>query len=305
MSRTRAVAVPVDRPLAGIGLMVLAIALLTAMDGIAKHLTRSLPLAEVVWARYAFNLLALLMVLPRWRVAVWRTDALPLQLLRGVLMVVATGLMFLALSLMPMAETYAVNYLSPLLVAVLAAAWLGERVGLQRWLAMAAGFVGVVIVIRPGSGLFGLAALAPLGAAAAFAVYQLVTRMLAREHVLVTMFYSALTGALLTSLALPLVWQPPDLFALALMLVMGGLGLAGQLAMIKAFALGPASTISPFIYSQIVIAALFGFLVFGDRPDLFTWIGAAIVAASGLFLLRHESEHRGGRDAPFPARTDP
>jgi drug/metabolite transporter (DMT)-like permease len=297
MSGARTVRAPADRPLAGIGLMVLAVALLTAMDGIAKYLTQSLPLAEVVWARYAFNLIALLAVLPAWRVAIWRTRQALLQVLRGLMMIVATGLMFLALSLIPMAEAYAINYISPLLVAVMAAAWLGERVGLQRWLAMAAGFLGVMLVIRPGSGLFGLAALAPLGAATAFAVYQLVTRMLARDHVLVTMFYSATTGTLATSLFLPFVWQAPGLPALALMLLMGGLGLAGQLAMIKAFALGPAATISPYIYSQIVFAALFGFLVFGDRPDLFTWLGAGVVAVSGLHLLRYEARGPRGRRA--------
>ena len=290
MNRSRAVGAPADRPLAGIGLMVLAIALLTVMDGIAKHLTESLPVAQVVWARYAFNLLTLLAVVPAWRVAVWRTSRASLQVLRGLLMIVATGLMFLALSLMPMAEIYAINYVSPLLVGVMAAAWLGERVGLQRWLATAAGFLGVLIVVRPGSGLFGLAALAPIGAATAFAVYQLMTRMLAGEHILVTMFYSAIIGTLTTSLVLPLVWHSPGPAALALMLLMGVLGLAGQLAMIKAFALGPASTISPYIYTQIVFAAGFGFLVFGDRPDLFAWVGAGIIAVSGLHSLRRESE---------------
>jgi len=289
MSGPRAVGALADRPLAGIGFMVLAVALLTAMDGIAKYLTQSLPLAEVVWARYAFNLLALLAVLPAWRVAVWQTRRAALQVLRGLMMIVATGFMFLSLTLLPMAETYAITYISPLLVAIMAVAWLREAVGVARWSAMAAGFVGVLIVIRPGSGLFGLAALAPIGAASAFAVYQLVTRMLAREHALVTMFYSAAVGTVVTSLFLPFAWRPPGLEALGLMVLMGGLGLAGQLAMIRAFALGPASTISPFIYTQIVVAALFGFVVFGDAPDLFTWLGAGVVATSGLYLLRYEA----------------
>jgi drug/metabolite transporter (DMT)-like permease len=289
MSGARAVGALADRPLVGIGFMVLAVALLTAMDGIAKYLTQSLPIAEVVWARYAFNLLVLLAVLPAWRVAVWRTRQAPLQVVRGLMMIVATGFMFLSLTLLPMAETYAITYISPLLVAVMAVIWLREAVGVARWAAMAAGFVGVLIVIRPGSGLFGLAALAPIGAASAFAVYQLATRMLARDLVLVTMFYSAVVGTVVTSLFLPFAWRPPGLEALGLMVLMGGLGLVGQLAMIRAFALGPASTISPFIYTQIVVAALFGFVVFGDTPDLYTWLGAGVVAPSGLYLLRHEA----------------
>jgi drug/metabolite transporter (DMT)-like permease len=196
-----------------------------------------------------------------------------------------------------MAETYAITYISPLLVAIMAVIWLREAVGVARWAAMMAGFVGVLIVIRPGSGLFGLAALAPIGAASAFAVYQLATRMLARDHVLVTMFYSAVVGTVVTSLFLPFAWRPPGLEALGLMVLMGGLGLVGQLAMIRAFALGPASTISPFIYTQIVVAALFGFVVFGDTPDLYTWLGAGVVATSGLYLLRYEARR------PTPAQT--
>ncbi len=279
-----------DRPLAGMALMVASVGLLTVMDGTAKYLARDYPLWQVVWARYAFNLLGLLPLLAWSRLPAWRSRAPGLQLLRAAAMVVATFTMFLSLKLLPMAETYAIAFLSPLLVALLAGLLLRERLDAARWLAVATGFLGVLVVMRPGSGLFGLAALAPMAMALSFALYQLVTRMLgSRDDTYVTMFWSAAAGSIVTAFLLPWNWRPPDAGALALMAGMGLVGLLGQLAMIRAFTLAPASLASPFIYTQIVWAVLFGFLVFGDLPDFWTLVGAAIVVAAGLRLFRHEA----------------
>ncbi len=283
-----------DRPLAGMALMVLCVGLLTVMDGTAKYLAREYPLWQVVWARYAFNLLALLLLLAGLRRRAWRTRAPGLQLTRALAMVAATFTMFLSLKLLPMAETYAIAFLSPILVAVLAGLVLRERLDAARWLAALGGFLGVLVVMRPGSGLFGPAALAPVAMALSFALYQLVTRMLGgRDGAHVTMFWSAAVGTAATGLMLPWNWVPPDLAGLLLMAAMGGIGLLGQLAMIRAFALAPASLVSPFIYTQIVWAVLFGYLVFGDLPDLWTLVGAAIVIAAGLHLFRHEARSNG------------
>ncbi len=279
-----------DRPLAGMALMVASVGLLTVMDGTAKYLARDYPLWQVVWARYAFNLLGLLPLLARARLPAWRSRAPGLQLLRAAAMVVATFTMFLSLKLLPMAETYAIAFLSPLLVALLAGLLLRERLDAARWLAVTTGFLGVLVVMRPGSGLFGLAALAPMAMALSFALYQLVTRMLGgRDDTYVTMFWSAAVGSVVTAFLLPWNWRPPDAGALALMAAMGLIGLLGQLAMIRAFTLAPASLASPFIYTQIVWAVLFGFLVFGDLPDFWTVVGAAVVVAAGLHLFHHEA----------------
>ncbi len=279
-----------DRPLAGMALMVLCVGLLTMMDGTAKYLAREYPLWQVVWARYAFNLLALLMLLAGLRRRAWRTRAPGLQLGRAFAMIAATFTMFLSLKLLPMAETYAIAFLSPILVALLAGLVLRERLDAARWLAALGGFLGVLVVMRPGSGLFGPAALAPVAMALSFALYQLITRMLGgRDGVYVTMFWSAAVGTATTGLMLPWNWVMPDLDGWLLMATMGMIGLLGQLAMIRAFALAPASLVSPFIYSQIVWAVLFGYLVFGDLPDLWTLAGAAIVVAAGLHLFRHEA----------------
>ncbi len=287
---TAAAGVGRDRPLAGMALMVLCVGLLTVMDGTAKYLAREYPLWQVVWARYAFNLLALLLLLAGLRRGAWRTRALGLQLARALAMVAATFTMFLSLKLLPMAETYAIAFLSPILVAVLAGLVLRERLDAARWLAALGGFLGVLVVMRPGSGLFGPAALAPVAMALSFALYQLITRMLGgRDGAYVTMFWSAAVGTAATGLMLPWNWVMPDLAGFLLMAAMGGIGLLGQLAMIRAFALAPASLVSPFIYTQIVWAVLFGYLVFGDLPDLWTLAGAAIVIAAGLHLFRQEA----------------
>ncbi len=279
-----------DRPLAGMALMVAGVGLLTVMDGTAKYLARDYPLWQVVWARYTFNLLALLCLLPLVRQAVWKSRRIGLQLLRGVTLVAATFAMFLSLKLLPMAETYAIGFLSPVFVALLAGVVLRERVDGHRWAAAAGGFLGVLLVIRPGSGMFGAAALAPVAMALTFAIYQLVTRLLGRhDGIYVTMFWSAAVGTVLATSLLPLGWRTPDPAGLGLMALTGVLGLASHLLMIRAFALAPASLVSPLIYTQIVWAVLFGFLVFGDLPDFWTLAGAAVVVAAGLHLFRHEA----------------
>ncbi len=294
-----------DRPLLGMAMMMVAVGLLTMMDGTGKYLARHYPLWQVVWARYSFNLLALLALVPIIRVEVWKSRRIGLQLVRGATMLGATFAMFLSLKLLPMAETYAIGFLSPVLVALLAGVLLRERVDRNRWGAALIGFLGILVVVRPGSGIFGLAALAPVAMALTFALYQLITRHLGRyDSVYVTMFWSAATGSLLASLALPWQWRTPDPAGLELMAVMGILGLASHLLMIRAFALAPASLVSPLIYTQMLWAIGFGFLVFGDWPDGWTVAGAGIVVASGLLLFRSQRQQtarRGSGSAPAGA----
>lgn len=274
-------------------LMAVGVGLLTVMDGTGKLLLRELPLAEVVWARYAGNLLALWLLMRLRGRRLEPSRRLPLQLARGGAMVAATAAMFLSLSLLPMAETYAVGLTSPLLVALFAAPVLGERVDRWRWAAAMGGFLGVLVVLRPGSGVFGAAALAPLGMACFFALYQLLTRILGRfDPAETTMFHSAWIGTVLLLPLLPAVWQMPDLRQLALMALMGVLGLASHLCMIRAFACAPASLVSPLIYTQMVWAVGFGWLMFGDLPDAWTLAGSVIVTAAGLLLLRAAPENR-------------
>jgi drug/metabolite transporter (DMT)-like permease len=275
------------RPLLGIALMVAAGVSFSVLDGTAKLLVRHYPVAEVVWARYVFSLLSVAAFLPRHGpIGLIGTRRLRLQLGRAALLLAATGAMFVGLRFLPLADTYAITFVTPLIVAALAGPALGERIGRRQWLAILAGFVGVLVVIRPGLGAISWAALFPLLMATANAGYQLLTRLLSGgERTATTMFYTSLVGSLAMSAAMPLVWQPPTTGGWALMTLMGVAGFVGQLLLFLALRFAPAPVVSPFSYSSILSATALGYLVFGDVPDGGTLLGAAIIVGSGLALL--------------------
>lgn len=273
----------------GIGLMTLAIFIVTLMDAMAKNLMRTEPLGLVVFGRYAFALLGMLLLAGAMRAAVWRTAAPRLQLLRGLLLLTVSGLMFLSLGLLPLAETYAITFLAPLIVAALAPLLLGERVRLDHWIAILIGFVGVLVVIRPGLGGIGWTALLPAGMALASALFQIVTRRVAvQDPAMVSLFWTMIVGTIGSACLLPALGGWPSAWVLAQLAGVGLLGLLSQLAVIRAFSLAPASILSPFVYSQIVWAVPLGWLSFGDVPDGLTLVGAGIVCLGGLWLLQRE-----------------
>ena len=276
-----------ERPLLGIGLMLLAVLSFTCLDATAKYGTGETSVPMLVWGRYAFNLLFMAAFLPWLGVrGLIRTTYPIYQAARAVLLVLATASMFTAVKLLPLAETYAISFISPLIVAALSAPLLGERVGGRRWGAIVVGFAGVLIVIRPGDAALGWVAIFPLLMATFYAIYQIMTRALSTSDGAVpTLFYTVLVGSLATSVALPAFWEPPSIKTLGLMVAMGALGLCGQLMLICALLLAPASLVSPFVYTQIVWACGVGYLVFGDIPDVTTLVGAVVVIASGVLLL--------------------
>jgi drug/metabolite transporter (DMT)-like permease len=293
----RALAAPSERPLLGIGLMLLAVLSFTCLDAIAKYGARDASVAMLVWGRYAFNLLFMSAFLPWLGVGGLVRTARPIfQAVRAVMLVLATVSMFMAVKLLPLAETYAISFVSPLIVAALSAPTLGERVGGRQWVAIFAGFAGVLIVIRPGEAALGWVAVYPLLMATFYAIYQIMTRVLrTSDGPVPTLFYTVLVGSLAMSAVLPVFWETPLTETLGLMAAMGALGLCGQLMLIKALSLAPASLISPFVYTQIIWAGAIGYLVFGDVPDAATLLGALIVVASGTLLLfwRHSMRSEG------------
>lgn len=276
----------------GILLMVITLAFMVSMDTIAKYLTQWYPIPQVVWARYAFHMLVLLIYLRGRSFMVLRTKVLKLQLLRSVMMIVTTAVFFLGLSQLQLASASAILFLGPLLVTALSMPLLGEHVGPRRWAGVAVGFVGAMVIIRPGTDVFELAALLPLTAAFGYAFYQIMTRMVARtaEPPMTSLFYTALLGAVLTSVFVPFFWQTPDLKGWLLMVVMGCCGGIGHFTLIKAFEAAPAAVITPFGYTSIVWATLYGYFIFGDIPDLPTFAGAAIIIASGLYVFHRERQ---------------
>ncbi len=280
---------PAERhPAQGILLMLGATLCFALLDATAKHLAQTFPVPMLVWARYTLHcLLMLLFLAPRLRWQLVATRRPFMNVTRALLLVGVTGLNIAALHLLPLAETTALLFVTPLLVALLAAPMLGERMTAGRWFASLAGFGGVLLIARPGGSL-DLAGIAlVLAAAGCYAFYQIQTRQLSPTENTVTMvFYTALVGAVATSLAAPFYWGGPLPGAKEALLIasLGIYGGTGHYMLIKAFRNAPASTLSPFLYVQLVWATLLGWLAFGHWPDAATLAGMAIIAASSLAL---------------------
>lgn len=280
-------------------LMIMAAVLLFAvMDSISKYLTQFYPVLSVVWARYLLHTVLVVVVLgPRLGFSLVRTRRPRAQFARGALLTAATLFFVAALKHMPIAEATAIQFLAPLLVTAMAVVVLNEKVELARWVAIACGFVGVLIIIRPGSGVFTWASLLPLATAACFASYQILTRRLAGiESSYTSLFYTGLVGAVLLSIPLPYAWSPPQSGAhLALFALIGILGGLGHLILIKAYDLAPASSLAPFSYTQLIWVTAAGYLAFDNIPDFWSFAGMGILMASGIYTAMHQ--HRAERSA--------
>lgn len=272
--------------LRAIALFLAAMLLFAALDATSKHLTESFPVPMLVWARYAVHLLLMLVFLaPSMRLRLVQTRRPLSQVVRALMLTAVTGFAMAALQRMPLAETTAIVFVTPLLVTVLAVLVLKERVSLSRWAAVALGLAGVLVIARPGAGL-DLAGLAfALAAALCYSIYQILTRQLAAsEHAVTMLFYTALVGTAVMTAALPWYWEDlhpswPESLMLVSMGIYGG---TGHYLLTRAFHMAPASVLSPFLYVQLVWAALLGWLVFGDFPDALSLMGMAVIAAGGL-----------------------
>jgi drug/metabolite transporter (DMT)-like permease len=286
MARTLPRALDQPAVLAGAVLMLGAMALLAVSDGFAKELGRRFPVWEVVWARYAFNILAVAPPL-LWRHRVrelWPARPL-LQVARGTALLVSTALYFGALAVMPLADTLALTFIAPLVVAALAPWLLDERVGWRAWAAVAVGFAGTLLIARPGLGVLDAGAPLAVGAGATYGLFLIATRRLAgAAPPLVTLGWTAAVGAVATSALLPFVWRTPGAGELALMAGLGAGTALAHLLFIRAFASTPATLLAPLTYLEIVGAAAVGYVAFGEFPDALTWLGAAVIVASGLVV---------------------
>jgi drug/metabolite transporter (DMT)-like permease len=286
--------------LTGIGLMCAAVLCFACLDAMAKYLGTHMDTLQVVGVRYAAAFfIALMFSNPITRPSLLRTDRLTLQMLRGALLLGSTVFNFMAFRYLQLDEALAILFSTPFLVAILAGPILGEWVGWRRWTAILVGFAGVLVVVRPGFGGMHWAALLSLGSAFCYAIYNIVTRMLATtDSSETTLFYANLFGAVVMLPILPFIWTPPAHWLdYALMVAVGAFGAGGHYLLILAHRNAPASVLSPFIYTQIVWAVTFGWLVFADVPNRWTIAGAGIVIASGLYLLYRERKVT-GRVAP-------
>ena len=277
--------------LTGIALMCAAVTCFAFLDTTAKYLSLYMATLQVVWARYTGAFVFALMVANPWtRPGLMRTTRPALQIGRSFLLLGSTLCNFAALRYLQLDEAIAIVFSTPFLIAALSGPLLGEWVRWQRWVAICVGFLGVLLVTRPGFETFQPAALLSLTAALFYAVYSISTRVLARtDSNETTLFYSNIVGAVALLPVLPLVWTAPtDPLVIALMVASGALGSLGHYFLIAAHRLAPASVLSPFIYTQLALVIMLGYLVFGDVPQRWTIIGSAIVVASGLYLLYRE-----------------
>jgi drug/metabolite transporter (DMT)-like permease len=275
----------------GIALICGAIVSFSCLDASAKWLNQSLDPILTVWVRYIGSIVFVSLFVNPWTTpGVTRTRRPWLQAGRSVLLLGSTALNFFALQYLQLTESVSIMFATPLLVALLAGPLLGEWAGPRRLAAIAVGFVGILVVTRPGLGGLHPAAFLSLGGAVCYALYSITTRMLAgADSSATTMFYSGMAGVLLVTPLVPLVWSLPDAaLGWMLMIVIGACGAFGHWLLILAHARAPAPVLAPFIYTQIVWMIILGFLVFGDLPDGWTLGGSAIVIASGLYLLHRE-----------------
>lgn len=283
-------AAPSSNLLLGTALMVAAMVLLPVMDGLAKGLMERYPVAMVVWARYTFHLACMLPFL-LWRFGVRGLvpERAALQLVRGGLLLLGTALFFSALASLPQATALALFFVSPLVVTVLAPLLLKEQVGGWRVVAVLVGFLGIVLILRPGSSSFGWGALLAILAGVVHGLYMLFTRRLAGSAPpLVTLGYTAVIGALVMSGIVPFVWARPTPFDFGVMVSLGALAAGGHFLLIKAFDHAPATWLAPVGYFEMVTAVIYGFLAYGHLPDALSWLGILVIIGAGVAISLKE-----------------
>lgn len=277
--------------LIGIGLVSLTYLFFTLLDGSAKWLVHSMPVIMVVWLRFVMHaLLAGAVLFPLRGFALVRTRYWRWHLLRAAMFVGMTGINFWALQYLQLTVTSSIFFTVPILIALMGAALLGEKLDRGRWTAILAGFVGVLVIVRPGSTAFHPAMLGSLANAVLYAGFMLMTRRLAAYESSETIQYLPAVGAavLLAPFAFA-AWQwpaTPREWTVACLL--GVLGATGHQLLAVAHRYAPATVIAPFLYQQVLYMALFGYVVFGDVPAPAIWVGASIVTASGLYLFYRE-----------------
>jgi drug/metabolite transporter (DMT)-like permease len=292
---------PESTPMLGVALMVVSTIFFSLSDVATKALAGLLPAVEVAWLRYVvFALIMIPLALNTSRGPGLRSRRPGLQMLRGLGMVGSALLFTLGLPFLPIADATAIYFISPIVITALAIPVLGEKVGWRRWTAALVGLLGVLVVIRPGTGAFNAAALLPLLGAASWAGAAIATRLMSgTDRPTTTLAYSAAVGLAVLTIMVPFFWVTPSWAALGLALVMGSLSTLGHGMVVVAYRHASASMVAPFSYVQLIWSGALGFLFFGSMPDRYTIAGAAIIAASGLYTAYRERVRGTGR----PRRT--
>jgi drug/metabolite transporter (DMT)-like permease len=283
----------IHAPLKGIACGIVAMSLFPAQDAIVKWLSSDYSVFQLLFMRSIFVFIPVaILVMRSGGPRVLRTKQPAMLILRAAFSFGAWSVYFFAISQIPLADAMALVFSAPLIITALSVPFLGEAVGLRRWVAVGVGFLGVLIMIEPGSGTLQGVALLPLVSAAFYSVSMLLTRILTRREASVTMlFYSTLTILVLSGVAQPFVWVTPDWPDLGLMALMGLLTGCAQFLATQAYRFAAPAVVAPFDYTSLVWATLYGYLLFGDLPRSAVIIGAAVVIGSGLFILYRERKN--------------
>lgn len=294
---------PTVRPLHGIAFLLCAVACFVVLDTTVKYTSAAVSVLVAVWFRYLFQAVAVsgVMLLTPGPVRL-KTDHPKFQVLRGLLLLSVSVLSFISLSLMPVGEFTAIVMLAPLVVTLLAAVFLKERVSPLRWALVTGGFGGALLIVQPGGHSLGWVTLLPLVMVLMYASFQILTSRMARtEHPMTMHLYTGWVGALAMSAVLPWAWSGlPDGRTLAMLCLVGLMGTVGHFLLIMAYARAPASTLSPYLYAQIGFAMVAGWWVFDHVPGPMEWTGVGLIATCGV-----AAGWLTARQAPPPARSEP
>lgn len=288
---TSPTAPPTDKVLRAILSIVLAIACFSCLNAMSKALSAVYPVIEVIWARYFFAFVFMLVLfLPRAGRALFQIRRLDTQIVRGLLLFFSSYLYFHGIAHMPLATAASISLASPIIVTALSPKLLGEAVGPRRWAAVGVGFIGALIVVRPGHEAFDWHVLLVVGSTICSSLYQVSSRRYGQtERPDASATVATIVGTVVAAPLLPFDWVTPVWgWQIALFVGMGVMAGAGHYFLTIAYSQAPAAVISPFNYTQLIGAAILGYLVFNEVPDLWTWVGAAVIVASGLYIAYRE-----------------
>ena len=265
--------------------------MLPIMDGFAKYLSSTLPVLQITWSRYFFTVvIALPIMLIFFRKNLTWTEQPKLQLIRGLLLFCANVLFFYSISIISLSKALTLAFIAPLIVTILSPVLLGEKVGLRRWAAVIIGFIGSLIVIRPGFVEINLASIAALGTGVLYGFYLIVTRKLHNsDHPLLTLLLTGVVGAILGTMIVPTVWVQPTITEWYMMFAIGFFASIGHLFLILSLRYADASKLAPFGYFEIVTNIIIGFYFFNHFPDSWTFLGLFIIMSTGVYIFRREA----------------
>ena len=269
----------------------LAWVMLPIMDGFAKYLSADLPVLQITWARYFFTVAFTFPIMFFfYRNQLKWSDKPKLQFIRGLILLTANICFFYSISIISLAKALTLAFVAPLIVTAFSPIFLGEKVGVKRWSAVIIGFVGSLVVIRPGFVEINLASLAALGTGVMYGFYLIITRKLSTsDNPLLTLLLTGVVGAIIISIVMPFVWVKPSLNQWSMMAAIGIFACIGHLFLILSLKYADASKLAPFSYFEIITNIIIGYYFFSDFPDNWTFLGLFIIVISGFYISRREN----------------